>query len=191
MSSKRRNRRQAAINSLENLESRELLTNGMKMGPEGVLINKFDYNKLMYKRQNPPPPPQDRRIVFDLPQYGPQAKAIITLYGPGTLMSNTTLTPGTPAYEAVNTHINADGHLHILFDNTTKESQIIGKVVGTKKPVVIDEIRDAEVDPYDTTGVGTNQMGYVNLAQFDLAHGGRINFAAGVQRIFINDIGPG
>lgn len=191
MSSTRRNRRQATINSLENLESRELLTNGMKMGPEGVLINKFDYNKLIYKRQNPPPAPQYRRMAFDLPQYGPNAKAIITLYGPGTLVSDPSLTPGTPEYKAVNTHINDDGHLHILFDNTSKESQIIGKVVGTKQRVVIDEIRDAEVDPYDTTGVGTNQIGYVNLAQFDLAHGGRINFSAGVQRIFINDIGPG
>jgi len=190
MSSTRRNRRQAAINSLENLESRELLTNGMKMGPDGYLINKFDYNKLIYKRQNPPPPPQDRRLVFDLSKfegYGPNAKAVITLYGPGTLVSNSTL----PANAPVNTHINSDGHLHIIFDNTTKESQIIGKVIGTKKPVGIDEIRDANVQPYDTTGVGTNQMGYVNLAQFNLAHGGRINFAGGVQRIFINDIGPG
>ena len=191
MSSTRRNRRQATINSLENLESRELLTNGMKMGPEGVLINKFDYNKLIYKRQNPPPPPSDRRLVFNIPEYGPYAKAIITLYGPGTLISNPSLTPDTPAYNAVNTHKNVDGHLHILFDGTTKESQIIGKIVGTKQPVFIDEIRDAEVSPYDTTGVGTNQMGYVNFAGFNLSHGGRINFAAGVQRIFINDIGPG
>lgn len=191
MSSTRRNRRQATINSLENLESRELLTNGMKMGPEGVLINKFDYNKLIYKRQNPPPAPQYRRMAFDLPQYGPAAKAIITLYGPGTLVSNPSLTQGTPEYDAVNTHINVDGHLNILFDNTTKESQIIGKVVGTRQRVIIDEIRDAEVDPYDTTGVGTNQMGYVNLTDFNLAHGGRINFSAGVQRIFLNDIGPG
>lgn len=191
MSSARRNRNKAVIHGLENLEGRELLTGGGIYGLNGSYINKFDYQKLQEKRANPPAPPTQRRVEIALPDLGPNAKAVFTLYGPGTIMGDPSLTPGTPEYNAVNTHVDTSGQLHILFDGTTSESQIIGAVSGTRLKPQIAEIRDVDVAPFNNTGVGTNQMGYVNLARFDLAPGGRVNFSAGVQRVYLNNIGPG
>ncbi len=194
MSSKRRVRRWEPTNGFDSLEGRELMTAGGIIGLDGQYINKFDYKKLLAKRAAPPAPPADRRVELPLPQYGPDAKAIITLYGPGTLISNPTLTKGTSEYDKVNTHVDStNGGLHILFNGTTSNSQIIGSLSGVPKDIHpnIIEIRDADVAPFDTTGVGTNQMGYVNLARFNLAPGGRVNFSAGVQRIFLNDIAHG
>lgn len=194
MTSKRPERRFEPQRGIENLEGRELLTGGGVIGLDGKYINKFDYQKMMAKRANPPAPPTDRRVELDISStYGPGAKAVFTLYGPGTLISNSTLSPGTPEYNAVNTHVDSNGGIHILFDGTTSNSQIIGAVSGIPKYVSpnINEIRDADVSPYDTTGVGTNQMGYINLNRFNLANGGRVNLSAGVQRIFLNDIGHG
>jgi hypothetical protein len=193
MSSKRRVRRWEPTNGFDSLEARELMTAGGVTGLDGQYINKFDYNKLLAKRANPPAPPADRRVELPLPQYGPNAKAVITLYGPGTLISDPTLTKGTLAYEKVNTHVDPNGGLHILFNGTTSNSQIIGSVSGISKKIFpnINEIRDADVAKFDTTGVGTNQMGYVNMARFNLGPGGRVNLSAGVQRLFLNDIAHG
>lgn len=194
MTSKRPARRCEPTKGFESLEGRELLTGGGVIGLDGKYINKFDYQKTMAKRKNPPAPPTDRRVELDLSgTYGPGAKAIITLYGNGTLISNPNLTPGTPEYDAVNTHVDSNGGIHVIFDGTSSNSQIIGSLLNVPKNVNpnINEIRDADVSPYDTTGVGTNQMGYINLSRFNLANGGRINLSAGVQRIFINDIGHG
>ncbi|MFM1801033.1 MAG: hypothetical protein RJA81_385 [Planctomycetota bacterium] len=190
MSSTRRNRHKANIGHVENLEGRELMTGGGIYGLNGQYINKFDYQKLLEKRANPPAPVSQRRVEIAIPEYGPRAKVVFTLYGPGTIMGDPNLTPGTDAYNAVNTHIDGNNQFHILFDGTTSESQIIGTVTGTRRNPKIAEIRDVDVAPFNTTGVGTNQMGYVNLARFDLAPGGRVNFSAGVQRIFLNNIGP-
>ncbi|RLT14675.1 MAG: hypothetical protein DWI24_02495, partial [Planctomycetota bacterium] len=190
MSSKRRVRRWEPTNGFDSLEGRELMTAGGIIGLDGQYINKFDYKKLLAKRAAPPAPPADRRVELPLPQYGPDAKAIITLYGPGTLIT-------TNADGSVNrdksTHVDSNGGLRILFNGTTSNSQIIGSLSGVPKDIHpnIIEIRDADVAPFDTTGVGTNQMGYVNLARFNLAPGGRVNFSAGVQRIFLNDIAHG
>lgn len=191
MSSARRNRSKTVINGPENLEGRELLTGGGIFGLDGNYINKFDYQKMLAKRADPPAPPSSRRVEIALPEYGPRAKAVFTLYGPGTIMGDPNLTPGTDAYNAVNTHVDANGQLHILFDGTTSNSQIIGAVSGTRKNPQIAEIRDVDVPPFNNTGVGTNQMGYVNLARFDLAPGGRVNFTAGVQRLVLNNINRG
>lgn len=191
MSSARRNRSKTVINGPENLEGRELLTGGGIYGLNGQYINKFDYQKMLAKRADPPAPPSSRRVEIALPEYGPRAKAVFTLYGPGTIMGDPNLTPGTDAYNAVNTHVDANGQLHILFDGTTSNSQIIGAVSGTRKNPQIAEIRDVDVPPFNNTGVGTNQMGYVNLARFDLAPGGRVNFTAGVQRLVLNNINRG
>ena len=128
MSSKRRVRRWEPTNGFDSLEARELMTAGGVTGLDGQYINKFDYNKLLAKRANPPAPPADRRVELPLPQYGPNAKAVITLYGPGTLISDPTLTKGTIEYNKVNTHVNENGSLHILFNGTTSNSQIIGSV---------------------------------------------------------------
>lgn len=192
MTSKRPERRFEPQRGIENLEGRELLTGGGVIGLDGKYINKFDYQKMMAKRANPPAPSADRRVELDISEaYGPGAKAVITLYGPGTIMSN--YANGTIDY-ANSTHFDKkDGTIHILFDGTTSNSQIIGSVSGVSKKVfpLINEIRDKDVSPYDTTGVGTNQIGYINLNRFNLANGGRINLSAGVQRIFLNDIGHG
>ena len=190
MSSKRRVRRWEPTNGFDSLEARELMTAGGVIGLDGEYINKFDYNKLLAKRANPPAPPADRRVELPLTQYGPNAKAVITLYGPGTLVSTTA--NGTVIPDK-STHVDPNGGLHILFNGTTSNSQIIGSVSGISKKIYpnINEIRDADVAPFDTTGVGTNQMGYVNMARFNLGPGGRVNLSAGVQRLFLNDIAHG
>ncbi|MCY2932793.1 MAG: hypothetical protein NT172_01380, partial [Planctomycetota bacterium] len=157
MSSKRRVRRWEPTNGFDSLEGRELMTAGGIIGLDGQYINKFDYKKLLAKRAAPPAPPADRRVELPLPQYGPDAKAIITLYGPGTLIT-------TNADGSVNrdksTHVDSNGGLRILFNGTTSNSQIIGSLSGVPKDIHpnIIEIRDADVAPFDTTGVGTNQM---------------------------------
>jgi hypothetical protein len=186
------------MTGLESLEGRELMAAGGIYGIDGTYINRFDYRKLLAKRENPPAPPTLRRVEMALPaaEYGANAKVVITLYGPGSLLTPETDANGYPVFEngqpkyveSQSTHIDANGLVNIIFDGTTSESQIIGAVSGTRKNPRIAQIRDADVSDFDTTGVGTNQMGYVNLSRFDLARGGRINLSAGVQRIFLNDI---
>lgn len=206
MSSNRRVRRRELTSGLDSLEGRELMTGGGIYGLDGKYINKFDYRKLLAKRETPPANPNLRQVVLNLNEvqgnpYGDRAKAVITLYGPGTLQTQqvdsngfpVVDSKGAPVYdESKSTHLNKqNGLISILFDGTTSESQIVGMVYGTRKRPQIEEIRDADAGRFDTTGVGTNQMGYVNLNRFDLARGGRINFTAGVQRIFLNDIKHG
>lgn len=198
MSSNRRVRRRELSSGLDSLEGRELMTGGGIYGLDGKYINKFDYRKLLAKRENPPAPPNLRRVELNLSSvYGGNARAVITLYGPGSLQSPKIDSNGFPVYgadgkpvidESRSTGLTNDGQIRILFDGTTSESQIIGMVYGTRQYPKIQEIRDVDANQFDTTGVGTNQMGYVNLNRFDLARGGRINFTAGVQRIFLNDV---
>ena len=188
MTSKRPARRCEPTKGFESLEGRELLTGGGVIGLDGKYINKFDYQKMLAKRATPPAPPSDRRVEMPLPQYGPDAKAIFTLYGNGTLVNK--FANGTTDF-ANSTHLDPNGGIHLIFDGTNFNSQIIGSLVNVPNNVnpSINEIRDADVSPYDTTGVGTNQIGYLNLNRFNLGNGGRINLSAGVQRLFINDIG--
>lgn len=202
MSSNRRTRRRELTSGLDTLEGRELLTGGGIYGLDGKYINQFDYRKMLAKREAPPAAPSQRQVVMDISShYGSGAKAVITLYGPGTLQTQKVAANGFPVYnsagdpvydESKSTHYDSKtGLISILFDGTTSESQIIGMVYGTKLRPQIETIRDADVSDFDNTGVGTNQMGYVNLNRFDLANGGRINFSAGVQRIFLNEVGAG
>lgn len=201
MSSNRRVRRRELSSGLDSLEGRELMTGGGIYGLDGKYINKFDYRKLIAKRENPPAPPSQRRVDIDLRSvYGGNARAVITLYGPGSLQTPKVDANGFPVYgpdgmpefdPEKSTRLTDKGMISILFDGTTSESQIVGMVYGTRQRPQIDEIRDVDAGQFDTTGVGTNQMGYVNLNRFDLGRGGRINFTAGVQRIFLNDIKHG
>jgi|GEM_PF-3773504 len=204
MSSNRRVRRRELSSGLDSLEGRELMTGGGIYGLDGKYINKFDYRKLLAKRETPPANPNLRQVVLNLNEvqgnpYGDRAKAVITLYGPGSLQTQqvdsngfpVVDSKGAPVYdESKSTHLDKQtGLISILFDGTTSESQIIGMVYGTRDRPQIEQIRDADVSDFDNTGVGTNQIGYLNLNRFDLTAGGRINLSAGVQRIFLNDIG--
>ncbi len=201
MSSNRRVRRRELSAGLDSLEGRELMTGGGIYGLDGKYINKFDYRKLLAKRESAPAPPSQRRVDIDLSSvYGGNARAVITLYGPGSLQTPKVDANGFPVYgpdgmpvfdPETSTGLTSDGNIKILFDGTTSESQIVGMVYGTRQRPQIEEIRDVDAGQFDTTGVGTNQMGYVNLNRFDLGRGGRINFSAGVQRIFLNDIKHG
>ena len=181
--------------SLESLEHRTLLSGGNNRGlllPNGQPINEADHTRLVNRLNAAGLDPQnlsyreatstvlptvrDRRKFLTFPD---GTRVSLTLYGAGTLKGTT---------------INSDGSLDIKFDNTNAGTRLIGKVLGrgrgTSGRVQLRTLIDAEVSPLSTSGVGTNQIGIVNLPNFDLIEGGVVNVAAGVQILHLGVIGP-
>lgn len=163
---------------LEGLEDRRLLSGfhrGSKvLGPGGRLFNEKDLAKYLVQRVNIQNNSfvEDRRIIFRTNEGG---FGTITLYGLGTLRG-TKYDPAT-------------GLVDIIFDDTNRDSRIVGKVRGGTGRVDLRVMRDRDLSDNTLSAAGTNQLGTVNLKKFDLVDGGRINLFGGIGTLFLGTIG--
>ena len=181
--------------NLESLEHRTLLSGGnyrTLLLPNGQPINEGDHARLANHLRASGLDPQDlrygqatskvlptipeRRKFFSFPD---GTRASLTLYGAGTLKG---------------TSINSDGTLDLIFDGTTSGTRVIGKVLpsrrGASGRVPLAKLKDADVASVSASGTGSNQIGIVNLADFDLVAGGVVNLSAGVQILQLGVVGP-
>jgi hypothetical protein len=105
----------------------------------------------------------------------PQGKrVVITLFGNGTLAGTT---------------VNSSGALNLVFAGTNSQTGIVGKVIGGGD-VPLRSIRHAGLSQQSLSGVGNSLLNVVNLKDFDLVAGGRINLTGGVHTFILNSIGP-
>ena len=99
---------------------------------------------------------------------------MLTLFGLGTMAGTT---------------VDANGVLHIVYDNTGPNSRILAHVAGGNGRAKLGSIVDADVPALGFSGVGSNEIGAVKLLGFDLIDGGLINLAGGVGTLQLNSIG--
>jgi hypothetical protein len=178
---------------LEGLESRQLL-NGSRhdrtlLLPNGQPISDAMLTRLVDRLNAAGVDPQaltygqassavlgslpERRKAFRL---NDGTRVSLTLYGVGTLKG---------------TYQDADGALNIRYDDTNESSRIIAKTVkprGGEINVPLRSLRDIDVPAESESGVGSNLIDSVNLANFDLVRGGYINLSGGVRILSLDTI---
>jgi len=106
-------------------------------------------------------------IAYQTPSGG---VATIQLLGPGNLVGSS---------------IDPDGALRLVYDNTSPNSIILGKVRGGSGFAPIRSIDDADVAPTTFSGVNGNLLNTVRLGKFDLVSGGAVNLTAGVGKLYL------
>jgi hypothetical protein len=167
--------------SVEGLEGRQLLSGGKTiLAKTGQPINDKDLARLELQLQNDVPW-KERRFEYTVGGN----HVVVTLYGQGTLLA------GKPD----GTHVDEAGRLHLVFDNTTNASRIIGAVRGpsghrTRAVIPLASVRDADSAPGSTSGEGVDPLGALQMTDFGLVRGGRINLAGGVLEVNLREIGP-
>ncbi|GIW86139.1 MAG: hypothetical protein KatS3mg108_0463 [Isosphaeraceae bacterium] len=165
--------------SVESLEGRQLLSGGKTiLAKTGQPINDKDLARLELQLENDVPW-KERRFRYT---YNGN-DVVVTLYGMGTLLA------GKPG----GTHVDADGRLHLVFDNTTNASRIIAAVRGphgrrTRDVIPLASVRDADSPPGSTSGEGVDPIGALQMTDFGLVPGGRINLAGGVLEVNLRQI---
>jgi hypothetical protein len=159
---------------LEDLETRQLLSGGRIIGPDGNPINDKDLLRWQVAKQNlqSGSTATDRTLRYTTPE---GARVSIRLYGLGTLQGSTV--------DA------ATGGLKLVYDGTNASSKILGLVTGGPRRAPLLSMTDADLDPESSSGVGTNQVLSVKLDRFDLVDGGRVNLSGGVQTLSLRTIG--
>jgi hypothetical protein len=165
MADRKSRRAQPAV---ENLEGRQLLRASTTI--RGKEVNNKDLQRTLTQIANSSPL-SDRRISYTTPQ-GTQVQ--ITLYGLGTLKGTT---------------VEPDGTLDLVYNDTSTSSQIVGHTQGGTGQANIRTLRDADININDFSGIGSNEVGAVKLATFNLVDGGKINLAGGVGLLALNTIG--
>jgi hypothetical protein len=118
-------------------------------------------------------PPQDQRIAYTTPQ---GAHVVVTLFGLGSLVGSN-VDPVT-------------GALNLIYNSTTINTRIIGRVTGGPGRAPLASIHDASVPARSASATGSEPVDTVNLRQFDLIPGGYINLAGGVNTLFLASAGP-
>ncbi|MGE5756170.1 MAG: hypothetical protein ACM35G_10725 [Planctomycetaceae bacterium] len=150
--------------AVEGLEGRELLspTGG---GPSGSMppARVIDVKNGI--------PLGDRRIAYTTPE---GAHVVITLYGVGSLAGTT---------------VDPDGALNLVFSETNQSTGIVGKVSGGTGRAPVRSLHHANLSIQDLSGIGGSLLNVVNLKDFDLVDGGRINLTGGVHVLFLNSAG--
>ncbi|MDX2035502.1 MAG: hypothetical protein SFX72_02535 [Isosphaeraceae bacterium] len=111
-----------------------------------------------------------KSIVYTTPS---GAVARITLKGPGNLSGSS---------------VDADGALRLVYDDTSPNSLIIGKVRGGSRSATVRSVDDADVASTDFTGVNGNLLNTVRLNHFDLVSGGSVNLTGGVGKLYLRSI---
>lgn len=189
----RKPRRPHGQPSLEGLEDRKLLSGDQSslLLPNGQLINEGDHQRLVVQLRAASLDPQNLRYKQAskavLPTLPERRKAfrmddgtvtVITLYGAGTLRGTAKVGDA----------------LDIRYDNTNAASRIIARnshsAPGASGRVRLRSLRDVDVPFGSVSGVGSNQIGIVNLPDYDLIEGGIVNLSGGVQIVQLGIIGP-
>ena len=161
--------------ALEGLEGRQLLT--------GAFIDKYG---LVHGLKIPPQdlsrwqrahthyiPPSVRRYSYTTAE---GSHVVLSLYGNGNLQG----TSYNPATDAVD----------IRFAETNENSALVGKVYGGNGQANLNTLLPANIPADSISGVGSTLIRVVNLRNFNLIQGGRINLAAGAQNLFLNSVAP-
>ncbi len=113
----------------------------------------------------------DRRISYVTAQ---GTHVLITLYGVGSLKG---------------TYLDPDGALNLVYDGTNASSGIVANVSGGTGQAPLRSIQNAVVGLNNFSGVGGTSLNVVNLKNFNLVDGGRIDMTSGVHTLFLNNIG--
>lgn len=106
------------------------------------------------------------------------ANVSVTLYGVGSLAG---------------TSVNASGALNLVISGTNEQTGVIAKVKGGGGQASLQSIEYGGAtppSPDSLSGVGGTLIDVVNLKQFNLVSGGRINLTAGVHSLFLNAVDP-
>lgn len=158
--------------SLEGLEDRQLLNAHMnRQGKwENLIIHDKDLSRFVIQKNNPVPV-GDRRMSYVTPE---GSQVTITLYGKGNLRGST---------------VDDDGALNIRFIGTDAQSAIVGTVHGGTGRAPVRSVLHANLPPDSVSGIGSNVLRVVNLKDFDLVDGGRVNLTGGVKTFFLNSAG--
>ena len=158
--------------AVEGLEQRKLL-NARIIAPNGEPINDKDLARALVQKVNLANGsfPANRKKAFPAPGGG---LVVVTLYGQGTLEG---------------TFQDSTGALNILYDNTTRDSQIVVRLRHGARHAPLRQLRDFDVAADSLSGVGSNQLGAARLDGLDLIDGGRINLAGGVGFLRLHSVG--
>jgi hypothetical protein len=98
---------------------------------------------------------------------------VVTLYGAGSLAGST---------------LDSDGALNLVFSGTNEQSGIVGKVHGGDGLAPLRSVKYLLLPAQSVSGVGSSLLNLVNLKDFDLVDGGRINLTGGVHSLFLNSV---
>lgn len=115
-----------------------------------------------------PAPGVVRRFEYATPDGG---RAVLQLFGVGDLAG---------------TFVDAAGALNVRLSGTNEATGLIAHVHGGSGRAPLRSIAYRNVSPDTLSGVGGSAIDVVNLKDFDLVPGGRINLTAGVHILFLN-----
>jgi hypothetical protein len=99
----------------------------------------------------------------------------VTLYGVGSLAGST---------------VDPDGALNLVFSETNEDTGIVAKVSGGTGQAPLESIHNANLPIENLSGIGGTVLNIVNLKNFNLVSGGRINMTSGVHTLILNSVGP-
>ena len=114
----------------------------------------------------------DRRMAYTTPQ---GSHVVITVYGVGSLAGTT---------------VGPDGALNLVYGGTNEATGIVAKVTGGTGQATLRSIHPANVPIGNLSGIGGTVLNILNLKDFNLVAGGRINLTPGVHSLFLNSVGP-
>lgn len=157
-----------SLPQVEGLEDRMLLRGNAVI--HGQKVNNKDLGRTITHIQSGVPL-SDRRISYTTPQ---GTHVVLTLYGAGTLAG---------------TKVDPDGSLELIYNGTNSATDIIARTSGGTGQAPLRLIRNANINPYDFSGVGDTLVNFVRLPSFDLVNGGIINLAGGVGQLQLNSVG--
>lgn len=84
------------------------------------------------------------------------------------------------------TYLDGDGALNLRFSGTNQSTGIIAQVHGGTGHALLRSIQHRFIPAQSLSGIGSTLLNVVNLKDFDLVPGGRINLTGGVHLLFLN-----
>jgi hypothetical protein len=114
--------------------------------------------------------PRIRQLNYQTPQ---GAHVTVTLYGDGSLFGST---------------VDTNGGLNLRFSGTNAQTGIVGEVHGGSGFAPLESLQHLLVPAQSLSGLGSTLLNVVNLKNFNLVSGGRINLTGGVHVLFLNSV---
>jgi hypothetical protein len=98
-------------------------------------------------------------------------RVAVTLYGVGSLFGSS---------------LGPDGALNLRYSGTNSQTGIIARVHGGSGTAPLASVQHLLVPAQSLSGIGNSLLNVVNLRDFDLVPGGRVNLTGGVHILFLN-----
>jgi hypothetical protein len=112
-----------------------------------------------------------RRLLYTTAQ---GTRVDVNVYGAGTLAGS---------------FLDADGALHLIYNDTTVTTRIIGATQGGTGFAPLVEVRDADVPARSASATDSEPVSTFNFRNFNLVDGGYLNLAGGVNILTLNSVG--